>query len=154
MRTSSVAVAGAWGRRFIAGFAVVLAAASGACSSSTDADGDFADGLTIGTGMSGFNLIGEGSTSSLSATGGGTLYFRLESASDIGTRFVRLYIYGSGGAPYGQKDVVPPQSYGHILLSSFRITDAGSYEVRGYLVDTSSGITETRIATATVTVTQ
>jgi hypothetical protein len=96
----------------------------------------FKDSLTFGTaiGGTGFDLVGESNTFSL-ATDGPDIWFRLESAQDIKDRFVRLYIY-SGSYPYAQKDYIPPQNYGHILLSSFRVTDAGSYTVKSYLVET------------------
>ncbi len=96
----------------------------------------FKNSLTFGTGIdgTGFGLVGEASTFSLAQTGG-TIWFRFESASDFDGRFVRLYLY-SGSYPYAQKDYVPPQKNGHILLSSFRATDPDTYSVRSYLVET------------------
>ena len=47
-------------------------------------------------------------------------------------RAVRIYI---NDGTYGTDDYETPQSYGHILLSSFRITDTGTFTVKGYLVE-------------------
>jgi hypothetical protein len=62
----------------------------------------------------------------------GQIWFRLESAEDMAGRAVRLYI---NDGTYAQEDYINPQSYGHILLSSFRITDVGTFTVKGYLVE-------------------
>lgn len=110
---------------------------------------EFCDGLKFGHAMSGFQLSGESTTFDLSETTG-TVYFRLESQADFSGRFVRLYInYASTNTPYGQKDYTLPQSYGHITLSSFRITDQGTYDVKAYLV-TNAGV-ETHVTTSTLT---
>jgi hypothetical protein len=75
-------------------------------------------------------LVEEGTSFSLARTGG-TVWFRLESASDMGGRAVRLYV---NGGTYATDDFANPQSYGHLLLSSFRITDLGAFAVKAYLV--------------------
>jgi hypothetical protein len=95
----------------------------------------FRNSLTFGTGITGggFELAGEATNFSLSSDGA-DIWFRLESAADFDGRFVRLYIY-SGTYPYSQKDYTLPQPNGHILLSSFRITDPDSYTVKAYLVE-------------------
>ena len=81
--------------------------------------------------------MGESSSFSVTTLGTtGQIWFRLESAQDMGGRAGRLYInYAAGDTPYWQKDYLNPQSYGHILLSSFRVTDPGSYTVHAYLVE-------------------
>jgi hypothetical protein len=113
-----------------------------------DAEDDGAcggDALSFGEaiGGNGFQLVGEGDSFSLAATGGGTIAFRLTSAEDIGSRTVRLYTYyadsaGPGtselGVPYAQADFPPAQDYGCQLLSTFRVTDAGDYTVHAFLV--------------------
>jgi hypothetical protein len=104
----------------------------GACGSNTNTS-EFKNSLTFGTGLGPtfFDLIGESTTFSVGLMGTtGQIWFRLESADDMAGRAVRLYINGT----YAQKDYVNPQSYGHILLSSFRITDVGTFTVKGYLV--------------------
>ncbi|MFH1812532.1 MAG: hypothetical protein ABIJ09_27615 [Pseudomonadota bacterium] len=118
---------------------------------------EFCDDLRFGTGLggTGFDLLGETNSFSVASMATTSIFFRLESAADFDSRFVRLYIYsgsGSNSAPYWQNDFVPGQSYGHILLSTFRITDQGSYEVRAYLV-TNMGA-ETHVITMPITMTQ
>jgi hypothetical protein len=109
--------------------------AIGGCGSNNNSD--FKDSLTFGTGLggNGFDLVSEGTSFTLSPgpTGTqGTVWFKLGSAADIGNRAVRLYI--SGGT-YATKDYPSTQDYGHYLLSSFRITDTGTFPVKGYLVE-------------------
>jgi hypothetical protein len=106
----------------------------GACGTGKS-DSDFKNSLTFGTGLggTGFDLVGEGTTFSVATMGSqGQIYFKLESAADMGGRAVRLYI---NDGTYAQKDYNNPQSYGHYLLSSFRITDVGTFVVKGYLVE-------------------
>ncbi|MBU0676054.1 MAG: hypothetical protein KJ950_15565 [Proteobacteria bacterium] len=132
---------------------VMMSACGGGGSSSTSG---FSDQLALGTGLAGngFDLAGEAQTFSLVATGGGTITFRLESAADFEGRFVRLYINYPTGTPYWQNDIIPPQADGHILLSSFRVTDVGTYVVKAYLVsDSGGGVTETHVADATLVMT-
>jgi len=99
---------------------------------SSDNSSEFTNSLTFGTGLggTGFDLIGEGTSFSL-ATTTGTIWFKLESADDMAGRAGRLYI---NSGTYATRDYTNPQSYGHMLLSSFRITDTGTFAVKGYLV--------------------
>ena len=104
----------------------------GACSGGGGSN--YKNSLTFGTGIggTGFDLIGESTTFSVGLMGStGQIYFKLESAGDMAGRAVRLYI----NKIYSQKDYVNPQSYGHILLSPFRITDVGTYTVEANLVE-------------------
>jgi hypothetical protein len=68
----------------------------------------------------------------------------------MGGRAVRLYV---NNGTYATKDYTNPQSYGHMLLSSFRITDTGSFSVKGLLVEQIGPDIgkETFIAESTVT---
>jgi hypothetical protein len=97
-------------------------------------DSSYKDRLTFGTGIggTGFDLLGESTTFSVGLMGStGQIWFKLESSADMNGRAVRLYINGT----YAQKDYTNPQSYGHFLLSSFRITDVGTFTVKAYLVE-------------------
>lgn len=129
-------------------------------SGGQDAGSGFSDKLEIGTGMSGFDLLGKATSFSLALTGNGNLAFRLESAADMGAQAVRFYIRtgsGSSSAPYAQKDFTRSQDYGHIfLVSPVRVNPAGTYEVRGYLVQQVGPDIgkETLIATSPLTLTQ
>jgi hypothetical protein len=132
-------------------------AGRGTCGTS----GGFCDKLALGTSFTGFTLVGEASSFSLATTGGGTLSFRLESSAEFGNRAARLYINypPSGGGrptPYWQKDYTGLQSNGHILLSSFRVTDRGTYQVDAYLVEQVGPDIgkETFVASAPLTMTQ
>jgi hypothetical protein len=134
---------------------VLLAGCTGTSDAGADGGSEFENKLEFGETSVGFDLVGKGSTFSVATMPSAGIAFRLESAADFDGRFVRLYIYsesGSQSAPYWQRDYVPGQTYGHILLSTFRITDTGSYEVRGYLV--TSGGSETHVATSPITMTQ
>jgi len=93
----------------------------------------FRNSLTFGTsfGGTGFDLVGESKTFSLTALGSPPqLYFKLESAEDMAGRAVRLYFDS-----ITNKDFTNPQSYGHILLSAFAVSNVGTYDVQGYLVE-------------------
>jgi hypothetical protein len=50
----------------------------------------------------------------------------------MGARAGRIYI---NDGTYGMEDYPSLQSYGHYLLSTFRITDTGTFTVKGYLVE-------------------
>jgi len=104
----------------------------GACGGGSNSN--YKNSLTFGTGIggTGFDLIGESTTFSVGLLGStGQIWFKLESADDMAGRAVRLYF---NDGTYQQKDYTNPQSYGHILLSSFRITDTGTFAVKAYLV--------------------
>ena len=104
---------------------VSLATLTGCGSSDSQ---QFTNNLTFGTsiGGNGFQLVNEGTTFTAP-----DIAFKLESADDMAGRAVRLLI---NDGTYATKDYTPPQDYGHYLLSSFRITDSGTYVVKGYLV--------------------
>jgi hypothetical protein len=111
----------------------------------------FKDSLTFGTGITGtgFTLVGESTTFSLATLGGKPLWFRLESAADLDGRFVRLYTDG-----ITNKDFTDVQKTGHITLSNYPVTNAGTYQVKGYYVQTIIDIgKETLVAGNTITVT-
>jgi hypothetical protein len=114
-------------------------------------DGDYQDSLTFGTGVTGtgFTLAGEATSFSLQALKGNPIWFRLESAADINSRFVRLYFND-----VTNKDYTAVQKYGHITLSNFPVTTVGSFSVKAYYVETVIDIgQETLIATNTLSVT-
>ena len=111
---------------------------------------EFSNKLTFGTGIAGngFELAGESNSFSLAQLGSDPIYFRFESAADIGDRFVRLYY----NKLYNQ-DYVPTQNYGHILLSYFSVTNEDTYLVEAYLVETIIDIgKETHVVDANLTV--
>jgi hypothetical protein len=113
-------------RALVLGLACLASVSLTACGSGGD---QFTNRLTFGTGIggNGFDLVNEGTT----FTATPDIWFKLESAEDMAGRAVRLYI---NGGTYGTKDYKPTQDYGHYFLSSFRITDVGTFTVKGNLV--------------------
>jgi len=102
----------------------------------SDSNSGFSNKLTLGTGMNGFNLVNEG-TSFTRIGSNVTIYFRLESASDMAGSNVAIYIEKSISgrwSTYNSFLFTNPQSYGHIMLSSFTISDAESFRATGILV--------------------
>lgn len=99
-------------------------------------DDSFIDSLTLGTGMDAqnFELTGEIYTFS----DGDTVYFRLESAADMGGSDVEIKIEQQLLGGTQEIATLPfdnPQSYGHILISSFLHNyGPGNFRAIGMLV--------------------
>jgi hypothetical protein len=97
---------------------------------------DFSNTLGLGTGLNPANLFqlsGEGT----SFTAPASIYFRLESKDDMGGSAVKIAITKMAGSSYVADTSFTfqnPQSYGHIFLSSFTLSTAGSYQATGVLV--------------------
>lgn len=108
-------------------FAILLFSTS--CNKSTDStSSEFSNSLKLGTGFSTtFDLAGEGTT----FQHGTNIYFRLESKDDMAGSPVRINVKGSGVDV--NFDFQNPQSYGHILISAFSVTNSGSYTATGIL---------------------
>lgn len=123
-----------------------------ACGSTTTPDGGssggFKDELKFGTGInySAMQLTGEATSFDLALNR--QLSFRLESAANFSGRFVRLYFNG-----LEQKDFSGcANADAHLCLSSFNVSQAGTYEVKAYLVKTVVDIgEETLVTSATLT---
>jgi hypothetical protein len=116
-------------------------------SPSSSSSDSFTNKLTVGTGMnaSNFTLVGESST--IAKTGSvTTIYYRLESAADLGGAGVTIKIEKQVGSSYTTYLSYPysnPQNYGHIIMSAFALTDAGSYRATGMITSTSATIAQT-----------
>ena len=115
-------------------FLLLITMAVISCSKKSDStSNEFSNKLTLGTGINPnnlFELTGVGTSFTVSTT----IYFRLESADDMGSSAVRLKIDQQDGTPIFTQDYPSLQSYGHIFLSNFTITRAGSYTATGILV--------------------
>lgn len=103
--------------------------------------------LTLGTGMnaSNFTLAGEGTVFTRSG-GSAMIYYRLESAADYGGAGISIRIEKQSGSSYTTVGTYPyanPQNYGHIIMSAFAVTDAGSYRATGLLTATSATVAST-----------
>jgi hypothetical protein len=113
---------------------VLIALAVVSCSKKSDSSSSsYSNTLTLGTGfnLSNFQLIGVSTTFPVSST----IYFRLESADDMGGSKIRIQIDKQDGTPYTTvPDFDNPQSYGHIFLSGFSLPDKGNYKATGILV--------------------
>jgi hypothetical protein len=117
-------------------------------SSSSD---QYSNKLTLGTGMnaSNFSLIGEGNAFTR-VSGTAIIYYRLESATDQGGGGVSIRIEKQSGSSYtivGTYNYPNLQNYGHITMSSFNVSEAGSYRATGLLTSSS-----TTVATVAFTV--
>jgi hypothetical protein len=116
-----------------------LAACGGSKSSTKPAD-EFTNALTVGTGLSGFTLVGE--TTSFSGAPV-QVYFRLESADDLGGSAIEIRVEKKTGGAYQASQTFPfanPQSYGHLFLSSFTLSTTGEYRANGVRVSTGATI--------------
>lgn len=132
---------------------LLLALALTSCGSASTPDGGtnnsgFKDELKFGTGINyaAMQLTGEGTTFNLALNR--QLSFRLESAANFSGRFVRLYFNG-----LEQKDFSGcANADAHLCLSSFNVSQKGTYEVKAYLVKTVVDIgEETLVTSATLT---
>jgi hypothetical protein len=117
--------------------------------------GTFTNSLTVGSGFDGTDITGVGTSFSLAATGGGTLYARIESAATFGTKFARLYI---NNGTYAQKDYCttcnsqPLLNGTNVKVGQFRITDTGTFSLKAVAVETVVDIgVETQLGTVSVT---
>lgn len=117
-------------------FLLLITLAIVSCSKKSDSTSStvFTNNLTLGTGLNPSNLF-ELTGVNTSFTASTTIYFRLESADDMAGSAVRLKMDQQDGTPIFSQDYPNPQSYGHIFLSNFTITRAGSYTATGILVN-------------------
>ena len=119
---------------FLMGITLIMSG----CKKEEDAEEEqFTDILALGTGMNGFNLVGEATTFYL--TGGSlNIYWRLESMDDMAGSDVRILIEKNITGSFQVIDTVDfnnPQSYGHIMLSSYNHNyGAGNFRATGILI--------------------
>lgn len=115
-------------RALVLGLVCLASLSFTACGSGGD---QFSNKLTFGTGIGqggdSFALVNEGTIFTAPAD----IWYKLESAEDMAGRTVRLYI---NDGTYATKDYPAAQDYGHYQLSSFRITDVGTFTVKANLV--------------------
>jgi hypothetical protein len=116
---------------------LAIALVSG-CGSTTSPGDSFTDSLTLGTGVSGFTIVGP-TTSFTRTIASVNIYWRLESNADMAGSAVKIRVDkldGGAYAPFDSSTYANPQSYGHIMLSSFNWTAAGSFRAAGILTAT------------------
>lgn len=108
---------------------------NGCNEKSTESGDEYSNKLTLGTGLNPanlFQLTGEGANFNKNVP----IFFRLESKDDMAGSAVKIKIEVKSNGTYGDHksfDYPNPQSYGHILLSSFTLDAAGSYRATGIL---------------------
>jgi hypothetical protein len=110
-----------------------LSVISSGCKKSEDSTSEYTNKIELGTGLdpsNSFILTGVGTTFTSTAT----IYFRLESQDDMAGSKVKIQVMNSNGTLYNDWEYPNPQSYGHIMVSSFRISETGNYTVSGILV--------------------
>jgi hypothetical protein len=103
---------------------------------STNSD-QFTDNLKLGTGINASAMTIAGETSTFVATPNNMIYWRLESKDDMAGSSVTIKIEKNVGGTFSTVQSFPfpnPQSYGHIMLSAFPWSTAGSYRATGILV--------------------
>jgi hypothetical protein len=102
---------------------------------------EFTNKITLGTGTeatNAFNLTGESSTF-YQVGGSALIYFRLESADDMGGSTVILDFETTGGSLINTISRPAVQNYGHIMVSSFNWEwQTGNYTVKAYLLVTGT----------------
>ena len=106
---------------------------------STNSD-QFTDNLKLGTGMNASNFTISGETTSFIGTPNSMIYWRLESKDDMAGSVVSIKIEKIVNGTLTTAQSFPfqnPQSYGHIMLSAFPWSQAGSYRATGILTATS-----------------
>jgi hypothetical protein len=102
------------------------------CHKSLDTPG-YSNTLTLGTGLNPTDVsvvIGVGTSFSKSAP----IYFKLESQRDISGSTVRIQVTRENGTFYNNFDFINTPESGHVFISNFTITDAGSFKVTGILM--------------------
>jgi hypothetical protein len=107
---------------------------------STQPTDSFVNQLSLGTGMSGFNLVGE--TTAFHGVPV-TITFRLESQADLEGSQVQIRVEKLVSGSYASFNTFSfpnPQSYGHILLSSFTIGETGQFRATGIKVSTTTAV--------------
>jgi hypothetical protein len=104
--------------------------------SSTSSD-QFTDNLKLGTGINAAAMTISGETTTFPATANNMIYWRLESKDDMAGSSVSIKIEKNVNGTFSTVQTYPfpnPQSYGHIMLSAFPWSTAGSYRATGILV--------------------
>lgn len=111
---------------------------------STNAGDTYTNKLTLGTGANyqTFSLTGE--TTTFTRVGGTiSIFWRLESAADMGGSGISIKVEKNTSGTLSAFATYPysnPQNYGHIVLSSFSMTAAGSYRATGILTANNTSV--------------
>jgi hypothetical protein len=118
-------------------FALTLVIVLAGCKKDdpTSSSDQYTNKLTLGMGMSGFTITTE-ATVFYAVAGRATVYWRLESAADMAGSSVTMKIERQAAGVFVTDTSITytnPQSYGHIMLSSFTLPRTGSFRATGLL---------------------
>ncbi len=128
---------------------VLLSCALLSCSEDEPATGvlQFTDRLTLGTGANASNTSLTGESSAFISLGGvAVIYWRLESAAELDGAGVALKIEKKSGSNYTLIGTYPnasPHNYGHFVISSISLADAGTFRATGLLTSTATEVAST-----------
>jgi hypothetical protein len=131
----------------IAFLALVCLCAS--CTEDDTASGvpHYVNKLTLGTGANASNSGLTGESTTFRGLGGVTvIYWRLESAADFGGVGLSLKIEKRSGSTYttiGTYPYASQKNYGHVIVSSISLADAGTFRATGLLTATSAEVAST-----------
>lgn len=108
----------------------------------------FSNKLTLGTGTNVSNSALTGETSEFRALGGvAVIYWRLESMTDFEGASVSLKIEKLTSGNYTPIDThQTAASYGHVVVSSISLANAGSFRATGFITSTSTEVASTTFA--------
>ena len=129
--------------------AFALACILSSCVEDDDASSvpTFANKLTLGTGTNASNSVLTGESTAFRGLGGvAVIYWRLESAADFGGAGVSLKIEKRSGSTYTAVGTYPhttQKNYGHVIVSSISLADAGTFRATGLLTATSAEVAST-----------
>lgn len=127
--------------RCIVLFALMLTFVSCKKEEAATTASQFADKLTLGTGMSGFVINGETATFTKNPSNSlASIYWRLECKDDYGNQGARLQIDKSVGGvfqPYTTANPPVLQDYGHIYVNGPVNIAVGTYRATGIHIGTS-----------------
>jgi hypothetical protein len=101
-----------------------------ACTKKDEAS--FTNSLTFGTGVNASNFTLTGTSNSFQS--GTTIYFRLESESDMAGSTVKISFINNSTGVETFYERPATQDYGHIMISNFNGLNAGTYTATGILV--------------------
>jgi hypothetical protein len=135
----------------IVAFALVCVLSSCDEDENTSSVSKFSNKLTLGTGANASNSGLTGESTAFRGLGGvAVIYWRLESDADFGGAGVSLKIEKQAGSSFTTVGTYPYatlKNYGHVVVSSVSLADAGTFRATGLLTETSA-----QIASATFTV--
>jgi hypothetical protein len=130
---------------------LLLVALTSGCKkddASTNSSGStYTNKINIGTGVDYAKFLIVGETSTFTRIGSyATIYWRLESANDMGGSDVNIKIEKLTGTNYVTDTLATfpsTQNYGHIMISNISLQHTGSFKMTGILVNGNVAVAST-----------